>query len=120
MYKVHQGATLIPVELTAPEYKVDQSSVPSLSASASRDNEGRLHLSIVNLDPNLPAEISTTVTDSTIKSVTGEVLTASQMNAMNTFENPNTIKPTSFSAFKVQGSQLTLSIPAKSVVVLHL
>ncbi len=39
---------------------------------------------------------------------------------MNTFENPNTIKPTSFSGFKVQGSQLTLSIPAKSVVVREL
>jgi len=52
--KVHQGATLIPVELTAPEYKVDQASVPALSASASRDKEGRLHLSIVNLDPTAP------------------------------------------------------------------
>jgi alpha-N-arabinofuranosidase len=120
MYKVHQGATLIPVDLTAPEYKADQASVPALSASASRDKEGRLHLSIVNLDPNSSAEISTTVTGPTIKSVTGEVLTASRMNAMNTFENPNTIKPISFNGFTVQGSQLALSIPAKSVVVLEL
>jgi alpha-N-arabinofuranosidase len=123
MYKVHQGATLIPVDLTAPEYKLDQASVPALSASASRDKEGRLHLSIVNLDPNRSAEISATVagvSGPTIKSVTGEVLTASRMNAMNTFENPNAIKPTSFSGFKLQGSQLTLSIPAKSVVVLEL
>jgi alpha-L-arabinofuranosidase len=120
MYKVHQGATLIPIDLTAPQYKVDQASVPSLSASASRDKDGSLHLSIVNLDPNRSAEISTTVSGSTIKSVTGEVLTASTMNAMNTFENPNAIKPTSFSGYKLQGSQLTLSIPAKSVVVLEL
>jgi len=120
MYKVHQGATLIPVDLTAPEYKIDQASVPTLSVSASRDTNGRPHLSIVNLDPNSSAEISTTVSGATIKSVTGEVLTASRMNAMNTFENPNTIKPTSFSGFTVRGSQLTLSIPAKSVVVLEL
>ncbi len=110
MYKVHQGATLIPVDLTAPEYKVDQASAPALSASASRDKEGRLHLSIVNLDPNSSAEISTTFSGATIKSVTGEVLTASRMNAMNTFENPNTIKPTSFSGYKLQGSQLTLRL----------
>jgi alpha-N-arabinofuranosidase len=123
MYKVHQGATLIPVDLTAPEYKLDQASVPALSASASRDKEGRLHLSIVNLDPNRASEISATVagfSSSTIKSVTGEVLTASQMNAMNTFENPNAIKPTSFSGYKLQGSQLNLTIPAKSVVVLEI
>src|SRR6185436_3159273 len=30
MYKVHQGAKLIPIDLSAPEYRIDQSSVPSL------------------------------------------------------------------------------------------
>lgn len=120
MYKVHQGANSIPVELSAPEYKFDQASVPALSVSASRNANGRFQLSVVNLDPNRSAEISTTVAGATIKSVTGEILTASQMNAMNTFDNPNTIKPTSFQGYKLQGSQLTLNIPSKSVVVLEL
>src|SRR5215213_313816 len=44
MYSVHQGATLIPVDLSAPEYKLSDTSVPSLSASASRDSEGRLQV----------------------------------------------------------------------------
>src|SRR5437660_1069977 len=52
---------LIPLELTAPEYKLGQASVPALHASASRDKDGRLHLSIVNLDPNRPAQISTKI-----------------------------------------------------------
>jgi alpha-N-arabinofuranosidase len=120
MYKVHQDASLIPVDLSAPEYKMDQTSLPSLSASASRDKEGKLHLSIVNLDPNRPAEVSTTVSGSNVKNISGEILTASMMNAMNTFDNPNTIKPAAFSSYKLQGSQLTLNIPAKSVVVLEL
>ncbi|HJX92200.1 MAG TPA: alpha-N-arabinofuranosidase [Pyrinomonadaceae bacterium] len=120
MYKVHQDATLIPIDLSAPEYKMDQTSLPSLSASASRDKEGRLHLSIVNLDPNRPAEVSTTVSGSTVTNISGEILTASMINAMNTFDNPNTIKPAAFSSYKLQGSQLTLNIPAKSVVVLEL
>jgi len=120
MYKVHQDATLIPIDLSAPEYKMDQNSLPSLSASASRDKEGKLHLSIVNLDPNRPAEVSTTVSGSTVKNITGEILTSSTMNAMNTFDNPSAIKPGTFSSYKLQGSQLTLSIPAKSVVVLEL
>lgn len=120
MYKVHQGATSIPVELTAPEYRLDQASVSSLSVSASRDSNGLVHLSLVNLDPNRSSEISTTVAGLSIKNVTGEVLTAPTITVMNTFENPNAIKPTTFSGFKLQGSQLTLSIPAKSVVVLEL
>ncbi|HKQ52007.1 MAG TPA: alpha-N-arabinofuranosidase [Pyrinomonadaceae bacterium] len=120
MYRVHQGATLIPVELTAPEYKSGQAAVPSLSASASRDGEGRLHLSVVNLDPARPAEVTTTIAGSSVKSVDGEVLTAPAMNAMNTFDHPNTIKPTPFLGHKLQDSQLMLSIPPKSVVVLEL
>ncbi len=120
MYKVHQGATLIPLDLSAPEYKVDQASVPSVNASASRDIDGKLHLSIVNLDPNRSAEIITKVTGATVRTITGEVLTASVVNAMNTFDNPNAIKPAPFSSYKIQDSQVILSIPPKSVVVLEL
>jgi alpha-N-arabinofuranosidase len=120
MYKVHQGATLIPTDLTAPEYKMGDSSVPSLSVSASRDQNKKLHLSIVNLDPNRPAEVSTQVIGSSVRTITGEVLTAPVMNAMNTFDNPNAIKPAPFSGFRLQGSQVMLSMPPKSVVVLEL
>jgi alpha-L-arabinofuranosidase len=87
---------------------------------ASRDSEGRLHLSIVNLDPNRAAEVTTTVGRSTIKTVTGEALTATAMNAMNTFDNANVVKQGRFSGYKLQGAQLSLSIPAKSIVVLEL
>jgi alpha-N-arabinofuranosidase len=120
MYRVHQGATMMPVDLSTPEYKLGDAAVPSLSASASRDSAGRLHLSLVNLDPNHAAEIATSISSGSIRNVSGEVLTATMMNAMNTFDQPNTVKPTAFSSFKLQGSQLSLSVPAKSVVVLEL
>jgi alpha-N-arabinofuranosidase len=120
MYKVHQGATMIPVNLSGPEYKMGDASVPALSASASRDSEGRLHLSVVNLDPNRAAEIGVTLWGGTIRSVTGEVLTAPAANAMNSFDRPETVKPTPFNGYKLEGSQLKLSIPSKSVVVLAL
>lgn len=120
MYAVHQDATLIPVVLNSPQYKFEDKTIPALSASASRDGNGRLHLSIVNLDPNRPAEISTTVTGAAIRSVSGEVLTAPAMTGLNTFENPNAIKPAPFNGYRIQNSQLTLTIPSKSVVVLEL
>jgi alpha-L-arabinofuranosidase len=120
MYRVHQGSTLIPVDLSAPGYKMGDEAFLSLSVSASRDEEGRLYLSLVNLDPSRVAEITASVWGRAISGVTGEVLTASTMNAMNTFERPNTIKPAPFSGYQLQGSQLILNIPAKSVVVLGL
>lgn len=120
MYKPHQGATLIPTELTAPEYKLEQATVPSLSVSASRDSNGKLHLSIVNLDPNRASEITTKVTGSTLKSISGEVLTAPVMNALNTFDNPNSIKPAPFNGYKIQDAQAILTIPPKSVVMIEI
>jgi len=120
MYRVHQGATLIPVDLSVPEYKFGSAGVPALSASASRDGEGRVHVSLVNLDPNRAIELTATVSGSAIKTVTGEVLTAQTINAMNTFDRPNAVKPAPFSAFNLQGPQLTLNLPPKSVVVLEL
>ena len=109
-----------PVELTASRYTLGDSSIPSVSASASRDSAGRVHVSIVNLDPNRPVELATTIAGSQFGNVSGEVLTAAAMNAMNTFDSPAAVKPTSFSAFKLAGADLTLTVPAKSVVVLEL
>ena len=120
MYRVHQGATSLPTDINAPEYRLDQATVPSLHVSASRDSEGRLHVSIVNLDPNRSAEIATTIDGAAVKSVTGEVLTSAAMNAMNTFENREVVKPAPFSKFKLNGAQLSLTVPAKSVVMLEL
>jgi alpha-N-arabinofuranosidase len=120
MYKAHQDATLLPVELSAPAYTMDQTSVPSLNVSASRDKDGKLHVSIVNLDPNRPAEVTTTVAGATVRSVAGEVLTAPAMTALNTFESPNAVKPAPFSGYTIRDGRVALSIPAKSVVVLVL
>jgi alpha-L-arabinofuranosidase len=120
MYKVHQGATLIPVELNTPEYKLGEASVPALHISASRDQGGKLHLSIVNLDPSRTAEITTTLSGAAGKTVVGEMLTAPAMNAINTFEKRDVVKPVPFSGARLQGNQLSLSIPSKAVVMLEL
>ena len=111
---------MIPIDLGVPEYRVGDKSIPSLSASASRDSEGRLHLSVVNLDPNRAVDIAATISGGSIRSVTGEVLTAPAMNAMNTFDQPNNVKPAPFSNYKLEASQLSLRIPAKSAVVVAL
>lgn len=119
MYKVHQGARLVPVELSAPEYRVGQAAVPSLHASASRDPAGRLHLSIVNLDPNRAAEVSLSVTGAAWLGVAGRVLTAPAMNATNTFDRPDNVRPAELHRTKVDVGALLLSLPPKSVAVLE-
>ena len=120
MYKVHQGATLIPVVLSAPEYKSGQTGVPALHASASRDASGRIHLSIVNLDPNRPAQVSAKIAGAAGQIVTGRVLTAPALNSINTFDKPDVVKPAAFNGAQVQGDQMILTLPSKSVVVLEI
>jgi alpha-N-arabinofuranosidase len=120
MYKVHQGATLIPVELAAPEYKLGSAAVPALHASASRDAAGKVHLSIANLDPNRPAQVSMKVIGALARDITGRVLTAPAMNTLNTFDKPDAVKPVAFNGIQVTGEQVTLSLPPKSVVVLEM
>jgi alpha-N-arabinofuranosidase len=118
MYKVHQDATFIPVELTAPPYVLGEASVPSLDASASRDSAGVLHVSLVNLDPNRPAAVSASVTGLLPRSVTGRVLTAPAVNTVNTFDRPDAVVPVPLSGVKVEGGTIRLTLPSKSVAVL--
>ncbi len=117
MYKVHQGATLIPVDVSTPEYSLGGARVPMLHASASRDASGRIHLSIVNLDANRPAEIAVSPVSG---DVTGRVLTATTMNGHNTFENPEAVKPAPFEGVRKRGDSISVLLPAKAVVVLEI
>ena len=116
MYQVHQGATSIPIELQGPRYGVGADSVPAVHASASRDREGVLHLSLVNLDPLRTGDITVSLKGEAVRTVTGRVLTAQAMNALNDFGS-TAVEPTALTA-KVANGGVTLSLPSKSVVVL--
>ena len=120
MYKPFQGATFVPVELHSPKYTLADDSLPAISASASRDSEGRAHLSVVNLDPNRGAAISVKITGAAAQSITGTILTADKMNAMNTFDSPNDVKPAEYKDFSTSGESITLKLPSKCVVVLEM
>ena len=54
------------------------------------------------------------------KAVAGRVLTATAMDAHNTFEAPNAVQPAAFGGASVRGDTLEVKLPAKSVVVLAL
>jgi alpha-N-arabinofuranosidase len=120
MYKVHQGGTSLPVELTSPDYKFGNESIPAVSASATRDAAGKVHLSLVNANPHDAITVACTLTGLAAKSVAGRVLTAPEMNARNTFDAPDALKPQAFGGAVLAGGNLTVALPAKSVVMLEL
>jgi alpha-N-arabinofuranosidase len=120
MYKVFQGATEIPVDVETPAYAYGGVSVPAVSATAGRDAQGVTHLGIVNLDPEHAATISVKLAGVTARRVTGEVLTAPQMDARNRFDAPDLVKPAPFNGGRIAGDTLSVTLPAKSVTVLDL
>ena len=120
MFKVHQGATVIPVTLTTPDYAFGQEKIPAVSASASRNAAGRVHLSLVNTNPHHAITVQCALTGISADKVSGRVLTAPAMNTHNTFDHPEAIKPADFTGAKLDGGQLTVELPAKSVVILKL
>lgn len=119
MYKVHQDATLLPVELQCGDYQFGNEQVPVINLSASKDKSGTVHLSICNLDPKSSQQLQCRIEGLEPKRVSGRVLTAEAMTAHNTFENPQEVKPTAFDAFSLKGEMLTVTLPSKSVVVLE-
>jgi alpha-N-arabinofuranosidase len=118
MFTVHHDATILPVELQSIDYKYGNEKVSEINVSASKDDTGTIHISFCNLNPNDAAEIRCALDGAEPKTVTGRVLTADEMTAHNTFENPDHIKPAAFNDFELEGNVLTTTLPSKSVVVL--
>ncbi len=117
MYVPFQGATSLPVTLADnPQYTLGSVSVPEVSASAARGTDGKLYLALVNTDPGKAADVTVNVAGQAVKGAQGRVLTAGAMDAHNTLQSPQEVKPAPFSA-TASGGKLRLTIPAKSVVV---
>jgi alpha-N-arabinofuranosidase len=120
MFRVHQEAQLLNIDLHCEDYVMGERGIPVISASASVDKEGKVHISIANLNPGKEIVLTCPVIGDTFKSVTGEILTANEMGAFNSFEKPETVKPAAFSGYKMKEGVLTVTMPPKSVVVLEL
>jgi alpha-L-arabinofuranosidase len=120
MFSVHQNARLLNIDLKCEDYVMGDKKIPAISSSASVDNNGRIHISLANLNPGKEISVTCPIVGESFNKVTGEILTAAEMNAFNTFNKPDAVKPASFSSFTLKDGILTVSMPSKSVVVLEL
>jgi alpha-L-arabinofuranosidase len=120
MYRPFQGSTLLPVDVSAPPYRYGGTSLRSVDASAARGSANQIYLALVNLDPNRAATVTAKIVGETPRSVVGRVLTASAMDAQNTFAVPDAVRPVPFNGARLDHGQLGIRLPAKSVVVLEI
>ena len=121
MYKVHQDATLLPLDIdTGFEYTYGNRHLDALNASASKTKDGVIHVSLVNIHPGEDAEVNIDLRGQEVTSVTGRILNAPELNAHNTFEQPEQVKPVQFKGAKLNKGNISVTLPAKSIVVLEI
>ena len=119
MYQVHQDATLLPVDLQGGEYRFGEQSIPQLSASASRDEKGRVHVSLCNTDPANDAEVGCEIRGLTPESASGTVVTSLVMDAHNTFDEPEVVRPRELTSVRLARNLVTVTLPPMAVAVLE-
>jgi alpha-L-arabinofuranosidase len=115
MYVPFQDATLLPISFNAGIYKFDKITLPKVDAIAARGKDGKVWLSLINLDPKNIATIGGIAASAAV----GEVLTAASFNTVNSFDAPNAVAPKPYSA-KAEGGKVVLTLPPHSVTVVQL
>jgi alpha-N-arabinofuranosidase len=120
LYKVHQDAVFLPVELKTGNYVVDNDSLPAVSATASKNNNGVIHISLVNIDPENGKSIICNVKEYKLNQVSGNIITSGDIKDHNTFDEPDKIRIKEFKDLSVKDGKLLINLPAKSIVEIEL
>jgi alpha-N-arabinofuranosidase len=120
MYAVHQDAQLLPVSLQSGEFTSGNEKLPAVSVSASKDKNGLIHISLVNIDNKKNQEISIDIRGANKTAITGRILASGAVQDHNSFQQPEKIKPAVFSQASLTGNTVRLKMPPCSVIVLEL
>ena len=116
MYKNHMESTLVDSFIETEEIGLEEENkVPNLNESVSIDSEGRINITINNLSITDAYDVEGVIVDKKVKSVKAQILT-NDMNAHNTFDKPEEVKPVEFNDYKITEKGLDFKIPACSVI----
>lgn len=126
MYLPHHvnGATWAPHALASESITGNGQSFPVLSAGTTVDSAGGVNISLVNVDLNASRTVDVTLdSDWAAYGVSNaQVITGAQKDTYNDFGQPESVnsQPLEASAFRACGKSLSVTLPAKSVVMFRL
>ncbi len=119
MYNVHQEATFLPLTCNSKTFTdANGRECPIVDATASRNAEGTVNVTLTNTDLDNAAEITVSIAADGKPLVTGEILTSKNVADYNDFDSPSKVTPVEFKDFKVKDGKITVRMPAKSIVSL--
>jgi alpha-L-arabinofuranosidase len=120
MYLPFQDATFLPVEIVAPMLSDGKNRFAAFNVSAARAKDGKVHMAVANLDADKSQSIRLALGNIKARSVTGQVLTHTRMDAHNVPGEREVVAPALFKDGRIDKDRLILDVPAKSVVVVQL
>nr|NUR36985.1 alpha-N-arabinofuranosidase [Sphingomonas sp.] len=119
MYRPFQGVTALPVAANSPNESAGMTQFPAVDVTAARGADGVVHVGIVNVDPDQPAEVEVDLPRSG-GAISGQLLTAPAMDSRNRFGAAEEVRPVPFRNARWAGGKLHVAMPAKSIVVLSI
>ncbi len=122
MYSAHQGGKSVRTIVSSPRALYTRKGQPAtmrgLNGSASLQ-ERRLVLTVTNSDLKNPRETEIALRGAMIRKMSGTTLSASDVHAHNTFENPRNVEPKPIGTARV-ANPLVYTFPPASVTRLDL
>ena len=116
MYVPHHDAVHLPCFVDASTLGEGDTKVPAISASASRADNGSVHVTMTNLSADQAIDVNVALHGLEASACDSRVLTGDAMNSHNTFDSPKTVKPEAFDGVSLASGSATVSMPARSVV----
>jgi len=121
MYKVHHNAIKLPVYVESDNCSLVFGSIPAITASASENDNGKIHISMTNIDPKNEQSVCLEFRGISPKPSFGWIITSENLGDHNTFEEGEKVKLKEFSgAVPKANGKVTVTLPPKSVVTLEL
>ncbi|CAL4869539.1 Intracellular exo-alpha-L-arabinofuranosidase 2 (plasmid) [Asticcacaulis sp. MM231] len=119
LYVPFQDATFLPVTYDAGSYVQGNTTLPRFDAIAAKGKDGKIWLSLTNLDPKTPLLVDAAALGFKAKSASGQTLSAPKVDSINTFEKPDVVTPKAISG-KLKNGAVMLTLPPASVTVVSL
>ena len=119
MYVPFQDAAVLPARIDAGQFHQGAATLPRVDVMAARETDGTTAVALVNLDPDHPVTVRAHLAGTHAHAARAEQLTAPQVDAINTFAEPETVLPRAVAPRVTDGSVL-LTLPPKSVSVVQI
>ncbi len=128
MYRDFQEATHLPLDVKTDSIFVEgghmqnmvDAKIPAVSISAAKKADGGIVVSLANVSLDKAQEVKLSLEGSKVKTVNGKILTCKDITAYNDFDHPDRVKVEDFKNAKIRKDEVTVKLPAKSIVVINL